>query len=143
MVILSFIYVVIRRKKYPQGSSAFRLARNKIPTATPMFWGSNFLMGLSVTLTYDIGSQKSKMAAGNNVISRISANIHDSNEFPMANPTFSAFIISMELLTILSDVNGSQKSKMVACKPDVLLSQLVDEMAAIFDLRRTLDISQC
>ncbi len=73
-------------KKYPQqGISASRLARNTIPAATPMFWGSNFSMGLSVTLSDETGSQKSKMAAGNNVISSISANIHDSNEFPTAN----------------------------------------------------------
>jgi hypothetical protein len=46
-----------------------------------MFLGSNFSMG-AVTLSDETGSQKSKMAAGTNVISRISANIHDNNEFP-------------------------------------------------------------
>jgi hypothetical protein len=70
--------------------------------------GSNISMGLSVTLSDETESQKSKMAAGNNVISRNSANIHDSNEFPTANPTFSGFSISMELLSTLSDVSGSQ-----------------------------------
>ena len=103
-----------------------------------MFLGSNFSMGLSVTLSDETGSQKSKMAAGNNVISRISANIHDRHEFPMSNPTFSAFSISMKLLSILSDVSRSPKSKMAACKPEVLLSQLVHRIAAIFNLRRTL-----
>ena len=43
----------------------------------------------------------------------------------------------MELLPTLSDVSGSQISKMAACKPEVLLFQLVHEIAAIFDLRRT------
>ena len=113
-------------EKVPQGISASRLARNTIPTATPMFLGSNFSLGLSATLSDETGSQKSKMAAGNNVISRISSNIHDSNEFPTANPTFSGSSISMELLPTLSDVSGSQISKMAACKPEVLLSQLVD-----------------
>jgi len=35
---------------YPQGISASRLARNKIPMATPIFLGSNFSTVLSVTL---------------------------------------------------------------------------------------------
>jgi len=47
----------------PRDISASGLARNKIPTAIPMFSGSNFLMVLSVTLPDEIGSQKSKMAA--------------------------------------------------------------------------------
>jgi hypothetical protein len=97
-----------------------------------MFLGSNFSMGLSVTLSDETGSQKSKMAAGDNVISRISANIHDSNEFPTANPTFSAFSISMKLLSILSDVSRSPKSKMAACKPEVLLSQVLDKIKTRF-----------
>ena len=83
-----------------------------------MFLGSNFLIGLSVTLPDETGSQKSKMAVGNNVISRISANMYDSNELPTANPTFSGFSISMELLSTLSDASGSQISKMAVCKPE-------------------------
>jgi len=47
----------------PRGISASRLARNKIPTATTMFSGTNFSMVLSVTLQDETGSQKSKMAA--------------------------------------------------------------------------------
>jgi len=43
--------------------SASRLARNKIPTANPMFSGPKFSMVLKVTLPYETGSQKSKMAA--------------------------------------------------------------------------------
>jgi len=50
-------------KTTPRGFSASRLARNKIPTATPMFSGSNFSTVLSVTLPEETGSQKSKMAA--------------------------------------------------------------------------------
>ena len=96
----------------------------------------------NLTLSDETGSQKSKMAAGNNVNSRISANIHDSNEFPTANPTFSAFSISMELLPILSDVSGSQISKKVACKPEVLLFQLVDEIETRF-LKRTPHFRKC
>jgi len=50
-------------KLLPRGISASRLARNKIPMATPMFSGSNFSMVLSITLPDETGSQKSKMAA--------------------------------------------------------------------------------
>ena len=127
MVNLFFIYLCADlEEKVPQGISASRLARNTIPTATPMFLGSNFSLGLSVTLSDETGSQKSKMAAGNNVLSRITSNIHDSNEFSTANPTFSGSSLSMELLSALSDVSGSRKPKMAAYKPEVLLSQLVD-----------------
>ena len=44
-------------------TAASRLARNKIPTATPMFSGSNLSIMLSVGLLDETGSQKSKMAA--------------------------------------------------------------------------------
>jgi len=47
----------------PRGISASRLARNKLPTATPMFSGSNVYMVLSVTLPDVTESQNSKMAA--------------------------------------------------------------------------------
>jgi len=47
----------------PRGIPASRLTKNKIPTATPMFLGTNFSMVLSVTLPDETGSQKSKMAA--------------------------------------------------------------------------------
>jgi len=43
--------------------SAFRLARNKIPTATTHVFGSNVSMVLSVTLPDENGSQTFKMAA--------------------------------------------------------------------------------
>jgi len=56
-------FVLKRGKTTPRGISASRLARNKIPTATPMFSGSNFSMVVSVTLPDKTGSQKSKMAA--------------------------------------------------------------------------------
>ena len=127
--------MVIQRKKYPQGISASRLARKTILTAIPMFSGSNFPMSLSVTLSDETGSQKSKMAAQNYLISSISVNIHDSTEFPTANPTFSPFSIYMKLLPILFDVSGSRKSKMAVCTPEVglLLAQLLHDIAAIFD----------
>jgi len=48
----------------PRGTTKnYRLKRCKIPTATPMFLGSNISMVLSVTLPDETGSQKSKMAA--------------------------------------------------------------------------------
>ena len=49
-------------KTTPRCISAYRLAMNKIPTATFIFSGSNFSMMLSVTLPDETGSQKSKMA---------------------------------------------------------------------------------
>ena len=48
----------------------------------------------------------------------------------------------MELLPILSDVSGSRKSQMVACKPEVLLSQLVDKIETRF-LRLTPHFRKC
>ena len=47
----------------PRCISASKLARNEIPTATPMFLGSNCSIVLSVKLPDGTGSQKSKMAA--------------------------------------------------------------------------------
>jgi len=45
------------------GISASKLARNNIPTANPIFSGSDFSMVLSATLPDETGSQKSKTAA--------------------------------------------------------------------------------
>jgi len=50
-------------KTTPRGISSSRLARNKIPTAAPMFSGSNCSMMLPITLPDETGSQKSEMAA--------------------------------------------------------------------------------
>jgi len=64
MLKVILVTFVLRGVKLPpRGISASRLARNKIPTATPMFLGSNFSMVLSVTLPDETGSQKFKMAA--------------------------------------------------------------------------------
>jgi len=56
-------FVLKGGKTTPRGISASRLARNKIPTATPMFSGSNLSTVLSVTLPDETGSQKSTMVA--------------------------------------------------------------------------------
>jgi hypothetical protein len=63
--------------------------------------------------------------------------------FQMLTPHFREFTISMELVLALSDVSGSQISKMPVCKPELLVSQLVYEILSIFDLCLTLDIAQC
>jgi len=47
----------------------------------------------------------------------------------MATATFSGSSNSMALLTILTDVTGSRKSKMAASKPEVLIAQLLDKIA--------------
>jgi len=56
----------------------------------------------------------------------ISARTLDSNEISTATPTFSRSSNSVELVSILPDVNESLKSKMAAVKPEVYVSQLVD-----------------
>jgi len=71
-------------KTTPRGISASRLAKNKIPTGTPMFSRSNVSMLLSVTLPDETGSQKSKMAVEKKLIMRISANIHVSSTISTA-----------------------------------------------------------
>jgi len=53
------------------------------------------------------------------------ARTHDSNEISTVTPTFSRSSNSVELVTILSDVNWSRKSKMATVKPEVRVSQLV------------------
>ena len=63
---------------HPLSNSAIRRDRNIIPLSTPMFSGSNVSMLLSETLPDETGSQKSKMAAEKNVITRLSA--YDSNK---------------------------------------------------------------
>jgi len=63
VILVTFVLKGQRVKLPPRGISAYRLARNKIPTATPWFSGSNFSMVLSVTLPHETGSQKFKMAA--------------------------------------------------------------------------------
>ena len=69
----SLLYITCgdSEEKVPQSISASTLARNTISRATPMYFGSVFSMGLSVTFSDQTGSQKSKKAAGNNIISRI------------------------------------------------------------------------
>jgi hypothetical protein len=65
--------------KVPQGISGSILVRNTIPMATPVFSESHDSLLLSVTLSYETGSQKSKMVAE---ITSESANIHDSEKSP-------------------------------------------------------------
>src|SRR5664279_3558025 len=62
----------------------------------------------------------------------ISASIAHSNEIETATPTFSGSSNSMALLRILSDIIGSRKSKMAAGKPEVLISQLSDNIETRF-----------
>jgi len=50
-------------KTTPRDISVSRLARNRIPTATPMSSGSNVSTVQSVTLPDETGSQNTKMAA--------------------------------------------------------------------------------
>ena len=63
VILLTFVLKGGGGKTSPRCISASRLARNKIPTASRMFSGSNFSMVPSVTVLDEAGSQKSKMAA--------------------------------------------------------------------------------
>ena len=69
------------------------------------------------------------MVAGNIVISRISANINDSNEFPTANPVGIAIEIS-SLSCIEAEISN-------------VFSYLLRVTVTIFDFRLTPDIAQC
>jgi len=61
VILVTFVLNILN---YPnRGISASKIARYKIPTATSMCSGSNFSKVLSVTLPYETGSQKSKIAA--------------------------------------------------------------------------------
>ena len=62
----------------------------------------------------------------------ISASILDSNAVPKATSTFLGSSNSIALWRILSDVTGSRKFKMAAAKPEVLISQLLNQIATPF-----------
>ena len=94
--------------------SASRLARIKIPTATPMLLGSNFSMVPSVILPEETGCQKTKMAAAETGSTYNSASRLDRNAILAATPMFSGSSNSMGLLRTLPDTSGSRKSKMAA-----------------------------
>jgi hypothetical protein len=98
----------------PMCISASRLARIKIPTATPMFLGSNFSMVPSVILPEETGCQKTKMAAAETGSIYNSASRLDRNAILAATPMFSGSSNSMGLLRTLPDTSGSRKSKMAA-----------------------------
>ena len=84
-----------------------------------MFFGTGGPMTLPWELSDVTGSQKSKMAATKPGVAHISACCLDSNEISTATPMFSRTVSLMTLLRKLSDVTGSQKSKMVATKPEL------------------------
>jgi len=99
-------------KTTPRGISASRLARNKIPTASPMFSGSNILVMLLVTLADETESRKSKMAA-EIMCTRISANIHDSSTISTAITRFQCHKHAVKIMMLFA-VWVCRKSKMVA-----------------------------
>ena len=112
--------------------SACRQHRNEISKAKSMFSRSTYPMELQEML-YDItGSKKSKMAASKTGNTYISACRLDSNAIPKTTQTFSRSSNSMGLLQSLPDTTGSQKSKMAAAKPEILISHLVDWIATRF-----------
>jgi len=62
----------------------------------------------------------------------ISTCTHDSNEITTATPTFLRSSNSVELVSILPNVNGSRKSKIAAVKPEVHVTQLEDMIESKF-----------
>src|SRR5664279_238735 len=62
----------------------------------------------------------------------ISASIPDSNEIPTATPMFSGSRNSMVITRLPPYVTGSRKFKMVAVKLEVLLYQLLYQIATKF-----------
>src|SRR5208282_4281893 len=62
----------------------------------------------------------------------ISASRKDINAVPTANPPLSGSSNPMELLRIVPDATGSRFLKMAAAKPEVLISQLLDQIATPF-----------
>ena len=55
-------------------------------------------------------------------------------KFQLLHPPLSGSSFSVELLSILWDETGSQKSKMAAVKPEVLLSRLIGEVETKFEM---------
>jgi len=88
------------------------------------------LLGILSDVT---GSQKSKMAAFNLEI-RISplVDMIAMHEIPTATPMFLGARYPTVLLGILSDVSGSQKSKMAASNLEIRIPRLVDMIATTF-----------
>jgi len=78
-VILVTFLLKVGVKLIPRGISACRLARNKTPKATHMFSGLKISMVLSVSLPNEVRKSEIQDGGWNVVITRISANIHDSN----------------------------------------------------------------
>ena len=62
----------------------------------------------------------------------ISASKPDSDAVPTTNPPFPGSSNVMALLRILPDVTGSRLLKMAAAKPEVLISQLPNQIATPF-----------
>jgi hypothetical protein len=106
----------------PMCISASRLARIKIPTATPMFLGSNFSMVPSVILPEETGCQKTKMAAAETGSTYNSASRLDRNAVSTATPMFSGPSNPNLMIRILSDTRGTGQSNMAAAKPEVLFT---------------------
>jgi len=101
------------------------------------FWGQGSgnterLVGYSLMSGYVVNQRWRPLTGSLYEITYISARTHDSNGISTANPTFSRSRNSVELVSILPDVNGSRKFKMAAVKQEVHVSQLVDKIESKF-----------
>ena len=96
-----------------------------ISTVLPIFsWSRNSMMLLSI-LCGASGSPKSKMAVLKEEILYFSICMQHSCKIPTAKLMFSRLTNSMKIFSILCDAGGSQKFKMAAHKPEMLISRTV------------------
>jgi hypothetical protein len=106
--------------------------RNKIPTATPMFF---WVLELKDTIANSARCNRKSVFKDGGLQtggSYNSASRLDSNAVPTANPPFSGSSNPLALLRIVPDVTGSRFFKMAAAKPEVHIFLLPDKIATPF-----------
>jgi len=91
-------------------------------------FNTEWLVGILSDVGYVVNQRWRPLTGSWYEITYISARAYDSNQMWTAIPTFLRSSNSVELVPILSGLNGSQIFKMAAVKPKVHVSQLVDMM---------------
>jgi len=103
-------------------SKLLYMIATKFQRLYPCFWGwvsRKDYWKYCLMSEYVVYQRWRPLTASRYEITHISARIHDGNEISTATPTFLRSCNSVETVSILPDVNGSQKSKMAAVKPEV------------------------
>jgi len=108
------------------GNSSCTHDSNVIPTAKPMFSASSNPTVIPTILSDLTGSDTIQDGGRQSGSTHIHTCTHDSNAIPTAKPMFSgsSYPTVIGLPTILSDLTGSDKSKMAVANPKVLKSPL-------------------